>query len=1116
MDFIEEFETETSELMLAFRDFVERTSQTKIEAKQKARETGFARRADIKQRVLSLDIGFVDDEYDSQQFLPAPQWVDLEPKILKLIQPHRVERLLVARQQSLRKRYDGLKQALSKSSRLLMPLFVDFLALPSVKELWLPDTVTEVTDAAWEASLADVSEELAQYRLDLVVHARDLIQQIAGRDTPEEPDDVLLGCTIDLDDALFTALPHFLVCTFSSKLCAPQDSRTELSVGTLSDVLYHLHDVHDTPKLSASKEVPASPQFRFSSSKAVQAAMHKVLELAKLDPETASKQDILSFARTHHLKYSVEGWYGSTYTFAKRLSCLNLTRPMSLQASRKRTRSSTDRGESSFSRSSGPSLAFFRLENRVEIPPYPSFSERLSGTDTWTQTSSTRGTPFSPRDPSPATSSACAPHTAASRRSSSSTSRKSIAKSFSPDSEVDELEPVPAAPLRPRSSSAPSPHPSARVKRDLQVAQARAVRSAVQQGRLDPNSYTDGQLWSVKQEATRAFLDEHPGALSGSDSGTKRRRRGKGAPRVGTGQVGRAVKTRRLGSRASAGGSDGEQDEEVKVQTDELMALEAIYPDAVSWKLLPDGAGVELKVVLPVHLDGAKEVEVWDWVDAASAAPPVTDGELERKLENLHVAEAAGSTTKQEPEVAEAVQEGQMLLFPPHEYRRQLALLRPTLSHSNRDRQPPVKAWTAAHRLDDDLNLKPQARRLAIEYLPTLHLSLRLPKDYPDTAGPLDIRLSEDTGWLDEERRSKAESALGETYAGEECLFGLVDLVSSTSPDFASTLALSFPLVIRQIRPGPPLSSILAAFNSSSTSSTFATSSHVCPLCFSTRRGDACIRLSSCGCVFCVACLTDYFSLLITEGLVRSVACPSTSCVEKRAKWEKEVGPREELEREGERPGRLERDEIERLVGAEKRERWEWLKEKVRVESDPSITFCPRDSCQAAVPKLSEEDDKLRVCPTCDYSFCVYCRRGFHGNRNACALPQSSAIVSAYLDGDDEQKRTLELRYGASNIKRLVAAYEEERALREWLDANATECPGCSCYVNKSSGCNHMTCSKCNCHFCYRCGKSISPTDPYKHFNTPGGRCYGKLFDFAPGGEPGPEEWLGALLDEDH
>lgn len=89
-----------------------------------------------------------------------------------------------------------------------------------------------------------------------------------------------------------------------------------------------------------------------------------------------------------------------------------------------------------------------------------------------------------------------------------------------------------------------------------------------------------------------------------------------------------------------------------------------------------------------------------------------------------------------------------------------------------------------------------------------------------------------------------------------------------------------------------------------------------------------------------------------------------------------------------------------------------------------------------------------------------------------------------------------------ANIKRLVAAFEEERALRAWLDANATECPGCAAWVNKSEGCSHMTCSKCGSHFCYRCGQSLRPSDPYKHYNTPGGRCYGKLFDFAPGGEP--------------
>lgn len=89
-----------------------------------------------------------------------------------------------------------------------------------------------------------------------------------------------------------------------------------------------------------------------------------------------------------------------------------------------------------------------------------------------------------------------------------------------------------------------------------------------------------------------------------------------------------------------------------------------------------------------------------------------------------------------------------------------------------------------------------------------------------------------------------------------------------------------------------------------------------------------------------------------------------------------------------------------------------------------------------------------------DYSFCVFCRHGWHGARNACALPQSSAIVSAYLSGTHDERRTLELRYGTANIKRLVAAYEEEKALQEWLAENSTQCPGCRTAIEKESGCN--------------------------------------------------------------
>jgi E3 ubiquitin-protein ligase RNF14 len=46
-----------------------------------------------------------------------------------------------------------------------------------------------------------------------------------------------------------------------------------------------------------------------------------------------------------------------------------------------------------------------------------------------------------------------------------------------------------------------------------------------------------------------------------------------------------------------------------------------------------------------------------------------------------------------------------------------------------------------------------------------------------------------------------------------------------------------------------------------------------------------------------------------------------------------------------------------------------------------------------------------------------------------------------------------------------------------------------------SHGCNHMTCNRCSSHFCYRCGESISPQDPYAHYRRPGHACFEKLFD---------------------
>jgi hypothetical protein len=81
-----------------------------------------------------------------------------------------------------------------------------------------------------------------------------------------------------------------------------------------------------------------------------------------------------------------------------------------------------------------------------------------------------------------------------------------------------------------------------------------------------------------------------------------------------------------------------------------------------------------------------------------------------------------------------------------------------------------------------------------------------------------------------------------------------------------------------------------------------------------------------------------------------------------------------------------------------------------------------------------------------------------HGPLDKCPIAQYEDLALAYLAAQEgsEERDKLERRYGKANIRRLVAAYEEEKANMEWLKKSATMCPGCQCYVEKTRGCNHV------------------------------------------------------------
>jgi E3 ubiquitin-protein ligase RNF14 len=183
--------------------------------------------------------------------------------------------------------------------------------------------------------------------------------------------------------------------------------------------------------------------------------------------------------------------------------------------------------------------------------------------------------------------------------------------------------------------------------------------------------------------------------------------------------------------------------------------------------------------------------------------------------------------------------------------------------------------------------------------------------------------------------------------------------------------------------------------------------------------------------------------------------------------------------------------------------------------SDPTYCVCPQPNCQAAVPPpptpsaadLSAQETmskrafrittapssspsqhqpstippedrwaRYRQCPKCTFSFCLYCSATWHGPHTPCSFPQTSLIVLEYLsypEGSAERAQ-MEQRRGKSNLERMVARYIEDEENKKWLEQRTRACAGCGVRVEKSHGCNHMTCGRCGSHFCYRCGTSVS------------------------------------------
>lgn len=261
-----------------------------------------------------------------------------------------------------------------------------------------------------------------------------------------------------------------------------------------------------------------------------------------------------------------------------------------------------------------------------------------------------------------------------------------------------------------------------------------------------------------------------------------------------------------------------------------------------------------------------------------------------------------------------------------------------------------------------------------------------------------------------------------------------------------------------------------------------------------------------CGHVFCVPCLQDFYNNAITEGSVSSVQCLEPGCANERDKAAQKAAPgKKRKSRTMISPSELlqipiEHDMVKRYVA---------LKHKSELESDKNTIYCPRSWCQGAARskkhkkpkglefaegsedeseeeqeqgsdkdgkkvKFSASKELLAICEDCGFAFCSRCGQSWHGEFKYC-IP----------------------------LERKEAITEEEKASIEYLRMHTTPCPTCAAPCQKTQGCNHMSCFRCQTHFCYLCSAWLHPDNPYQHYNTePGGEangCYMRLWELEGG-----------------
>ena len=196
------------------------------------------------------------------------------------------------------------------------------------------------------------------------------------------------------------------------------------------------------------------------------------------------------------------------------------------------------------------------------------------------------------------------------------------------------------------------------------------------------------------------------------------------------------------------------------------------------------------------------------------------------------------------------------------------------------------------------------------------------------------------------------------------------------------------------------------------------TAAGTCIVCYD--EGQAFTKRSCCQQIICQTCLAKTIQTRLNDGLIE-FPCPNPECSDP-------IG----------------RTEVFSHLNQEDKVRFERL--RVNAESDNSRKTCPHCSHITEhhlpvrrVRRLREEEVKIQ-CENCRIEWCFKCHAPWH----------QDMTCKEFTRGNRQFQKWTEDRPNGV--------------------ANCQKCPTCRVFIQRSTGCDHMTCNRCKTHFCYKCG----------------------------------------------